>query len=370
MRDAQGNRPKTFIFLFSKLRQTDMTDKNDFGRIIFEHHGALGDMLAAWPAALALFSHFRRMPHYFRTRPAHAPFFAALGASPCPPDLRRELDGLYGASGWPDALGDVLVVRPGLSRRPEVPDDPRFRYLPGVIPGRFDPPRDLYREALADLGIPWQGDWLAVFRDRLGGYGAPAVSGREKTAAADQADGPGMAGNQAPDTILLFPGAGHVKKTWPMKNYLDVAGLLAKAGSNPVFVLGPAELERGLDCGPWPRRTPESLNELMALLRSARAVLGADCGPMHLAGLLGVPGVSIFGPTSSRQWGPTGMHVVQAGLPCAPCAQVTSGDFAPECPVPPPCLTGVTVERVRETLNTSGLPPRTPPGGKHLPRTP
>ena len=55
---------------------------------------------------------------------------------------------------------------------------------------------------------------------------------------------------------------------------------------------------------------------------------------MHLAGLLGVPGVSIFGPTSSRQWGPTGMHVVQAGLPCAPCAQVTSGDFAPDCPVP------------------------------------
>jgi len=330
-----------------------MTDKNDFGRIVFEHNGALGDMLAAWPAALSLFAHFPTASQFFRTRPGHAPFFTALGAAPCPPLLCRELDVLYGASRWPEALADTLVVRPGLVQRPDVPDDPRFLFLPGVIPGRFDPPRDLYREALAARGIPWRGDWLAVFRDR--------VAGRTPSAGTEK---PG------PPAVLLFPGAGHVKKTWPMANFLRVAGMLAKSGFEPVFVLGPAEIERGVDVGPWPRLAPENLMDLMAAMRNARAVLGPDCGPMHLAGLLGVPGVSVFGPTSPRQWGPVGMAVVTADMPCSPCVQVTSGDFAPDCPVPPPCLVGVSVERAYAALKKSGLPPRTPPGENHFPRTP
>jgi hypothetical protein len=374
-----------------------MTDKNDFGRIVFEHNGALGDMLAAWPAALSLFAHFRTASHFFRTRPGHAPFFAALGAAPCPSLLCRELDALYGAPGWPVALADTLVVRPGLFRRPDVPDDPRFLFLPGVAPGRFDPPRDLYREALAGLGIPWRDDWLAVFRDRLGGRRPSAAALGRATAIASHAPngligaiglsdpastvGPadpagavgtaGMAGmEQGPPAVLLFPGAGHVKKTWPMTHFLRLAGMLAKSGFEPVFVLGPAELERGVACGPWPRLAPENLMDLMAAMRQARAVLGADCGPMHLAGLLGVPGVSVFGPTSPRQWGPVGMAVVTADMPCSPCVTVTSGEFAPECPVPPPCLADVSVERAYAALKKSGLPPRTPPGENHFPRTP
>jgi hypothetical protein len=305
-----------------------MTDKNVFRRVVFEHNGALGDMLAAWPAALALFSHFRRVPRFFRTKPAHAPFFATLGADPCPPDLAAALDGLYGETRWPEALADVLVVRPGLFRRPDVPDDPRFLFLPGVLPGRFDPPRDLYRDSLARRGVPWPDDWPAVFRDRF----------RDRFG--------GRTGIAAPRTVLLFPGAGHVKKTWPMERFLTLAGMLAETGFEPVFVLGPAEVERGLDVGPWPRCVPDGLGELMALLRRARAVLGADCGPMHLAGMLGIPGVSVFGPTSPRQWGPPGMAIVRMDMPCSPCVQVTSGDFAPGCPIPPPCLTGVGAERV------------------------
>lgn len=307
-----------------------MTDKNDFSRIVFEHNGALGDMLMAWPAALSLFSHFRGVQHFFRTRPDHATFFAALGAFACPPGAGHALDALYGADHWPPALVKTLVVRPGLARRPDVPDDPRFLFLPGVVPGRDAPPRALYQEALATRGIPWRDDWPTVFRDRFGGRPPSAFPGRS--------------------TVLIFPGAGHVKKTWPMANFLGVTEMLARTGAEPVFVLGPAEMERGVDVGPWARLVPECLMELMAALRTARAVLGADCGPMHLAGLMGIPGVSVFGPTSPRQWGPVGMAVVREDMPCSPCVQVTSGDFAPGCPVPPPCLTGVGPERAYAAL--------------------
>ncbi|KUG27690.1 hypothetical protein ASZ90_002453 [hydrocarbon metagenome] len=310
-----------------------MTDKNDFGRIVFEHNGALGDMLMAWPAALSLFSHFRGVPHFFRTRPGHATFFAALGAAACPPEAGHALDTLYGTGRWPSALAKTLVVRPGLVRRPDVPDDPRFLFLPGVVPGRDEPPRVLYREALAARGIPWVDGWPAAFRDRFGGR--PAIA---------------FPGSPGRPTVLVFPGAGHVKKTWPMAHFLGVAEMLAQTGAEPVFVLGPAEVERGTGSGPWPRLVPENLMELMAALGTARAVLGADCGPMHLAGLMGIPGVSVFGPTSPRQWGPVGMAVVRADMPCGPCVQVTSEDFAPGCPVPPPCLTGVGAERAYAAL--------------------
>ncbi len=366
-----------------------MTDKTDFSRIVFEHNGALGDMLAAWPAALTLFHTFCHVPCLFRTRPAHAPFFAALGAAACPPRIGQALDALYGADRWPPDLAETLVVRPGLFRRPDVPDDPRFLFLPGVVPGRLEPPHALYREALAARGIPWRDDWLAVFRDRLGGRTPSAALGRDSAIAAHPfrgamktigpvgpvapggtvgtagtggpvgtvgpvgtADTVGTVGTQRPDppAVLLFPGAGHVKKTWPLAHFQRVASMLAKTGLEPVFMLGPAEVERGVDVGPWPRLAPENLMDLMAAMRHARAVLGADCGPMHLAGLMGIPGVSVFGPTSPRQWGPLGMAVVTADMPCSPCVQVTSGHFAPDCPVPPPCLTGVGVEQAFAAL--------------------
>lgn len=303
-----------------------MTDKNELTGIVFEHNGALGDMLLAWPAFFSISERFRNIPQCFRTRPAHAPFLAALDAAPCPPELSRELDGLYAAASWPRALERVLVVRPGLSTRPDVPRDPRFLFLPGVSPGRFDPPHVLYREALAARGIAWREDWISAFRAR---FGTNVRQGR---------------------AVLLFPGAGHVKKTWPMARFRELAGRLARDGFDPVFVTGPAETERGLRCDPWPCRIPGDLAALMALLKTARGVVGADCGPMHLAGLLGTPGAALFGPTSARQWGPCGMRIVSADLPCSPCVQVTSGDFAPDCPTPPPCLAGISVDRVRAEL--------------------
>jgi hypothetical protein len=68
------------------------------------------------------------------------------------------------------------VVRPGLSVRPDVPRDPRFLFLPGVSPGRFDPPHVLYRQALAERGTAWREDWIAAFRTRFGAF---APGGRE-----------------------------------------------------------------------------------------------------------------------------------------------------------------------------------------------
>jgi ADP-heptose:LPS heptosyltransferase len=46
-----------------------------------------------------------------------------------------------------------------------------------------------------------------------------------------------------------------------------------------------------------------------AILQQARAFLGNDSGLSHLAGLLGVPTLALFGPTDPVHWSPLGPRV-------------------------------------------------------------
>jgi ADP-heptose:LPS heptosyltransferase len=88
--------------------------------------------------------------------------------------------------------------------------------------------------------------------------------------------------------------------------------------------------------------------ELGALLRRCTVWIGNDSGPKHLAVALGVPTVTVFGPTHPTTWHPPkGPHVlVEAqGLDCLHCN-------ANICPLPGErhmrCMRDVTVERVAE----------------------
>jgi ADP-heptose:LPS heptosyltransferase len=66
--------------------------------------------------------------------------------------------------------------------------------------------------------------------------------------------------------------------------------------------------------------------------------VGTDCGPRHLAASLGVPTVTLFGPTDPVGWNPADPdHVsVRTALDFSPC------DLA-NCPVPGhPCMTDLT----------------------------
>ncbi len=294
-------------------------------KIVLEHAGALGDFFLAWPVFLSVVRHFPGVAAFVAVRPSLAGYLAPLGA-PCPPPLRRTLDLRFSASVWPKELDDALVVRPGLAARPDLPASDRFLFLPGVVPGSLASPRELYRKALEAHGISWAEDWREAFQAYFGGH-APTT-----------------------DDVLLFPGAGHPDKCWPLDRLAALGQGLVERGLRPVYVLGPAEQERGLAPAGSGIVMPETVEELSRALRAARAVVGPDCGPLHLAGLHGVPGVAIFGPTSPRQWGPVGLDVVTAGMACAPCAAVTSGNFAAACPRPLPCLADVSHEIVLERL--------------------
>ena len=100
-----------------------------------------------------------------------------------------------------------------------------------------------------------------------------------------------------------------------------------------------------------------TLPQLCALLERCALYVGNDSGPAHLAAELGVPTVTVFGPSSPGRTGPrarAGAAAVEvtAAFACSPCRE----RFFEECPSPPspdgrpPCLDAIPVERVAEAV--------------------
>jgi heptosyltransferase III len=122
--------------------------------------------------------------------------------------------------------------------------------------------------------------------------------------------------------VVLHPGAGAEKKCWAAGRFLELAQGLIAAGRSVRVLLGEAELER------WPAsrtksfeaacevRRPKSYVELLAELSDAAVFAGNDSGPGHLAGIVGVPTISLFVTADPTRWKPLGPNVtVLTGTP-------------------------------------------------------
>jgi heptosyltransferase-2 len=74
-------------------------------------------------------------------------------------------------------------------------------------------------------------------------------------------------------------------------------------------------------------------------------LLTNDTGTMHLASLLGVPVVAIFGSTEPGLTGPLGDHhiVLRHHVECSPC-------FLRRCPIDFRCMKAVTVQGVVDAV--------------------
>lgn len=150
-------------------------------------------------------------------------------------------------------------------------------------------------------------------------------------------------------TILLHPGAGSLRKRWPLAGFIELAARIKACHLNPEFVIGPAEqdLLPGLERqGAIVRRPADGLH-LLNLFRSAAAYVGNDSGASHLAAWTGLPSVVIFGPTDPARWRPLGsaVEIVQPPLECVPCFEVEAANCAVE-----DCLTATMPENVLDAL--------------------
>ena len=155
--------------------------------------------------------------------------------------------------------------------------------------------------------------------------------------------------SQPPLKIGLCPGAEYgPAKRWLPERFAEAAAKITAQSSAQWILLGTKrdaaigdQIAAAIGDHCANRIGQTTLEELIAELRRCSLLLTNDTGTMHLAALLGVPVVAIFGSTEPRLTGPLGnRHVVlRHHVECSPC-------FLRECPIDFRCMKAVSADEV------------------------
>jgi ADP-heptose:LPS heptosyltransferase len=154
--------------------------------------------------------------------------------------------------------------------------------------------------------------------------------------------------------VVLCPGTRWPSKLWPAVRWGELLDILARRRPDlrPIFMGAPGEQSLVWEILASTAAPGEnlvgraSLWQTAALMERAAAVVTMDSAPLHLAALLEIPTVALFGPTDPGRVAPRGPQhrVARLDLECLAC-------YKRECPLPRrACLRDLDAETVYETL--------------------
>jgi lipopolysaccharide heptosyltransferase II len=153
--------------------------------------------------------------------------------------------------------------------------------------------------------------------------------------------------------IGLCPGAEYGQaKRWLPERFADAAAKISAQSSAQWILLGTKsdtavgqQIAAAIGDHCVNRIGQTTLDELIDELRQCRLLLTNDTGTMHLAALVGVPVVAIFGSTEPQLTGPLGNgHIIlRHHVECSPC-------FLRECPIDFRCMKAVTADEVAHAV--------------------
>jgi ADP-heptose:LPS heptosyltransferase len=275
--------------------------------ILIFHAGALGDFVVTWPLALAL----------ARVHPQSRLFYVSQRGKGALAERVLRLESADSEAGWhalytpggtpPEAQAKLLAGAHSVISFVSTPGDEFSagvgRLSSGVnyLPMTVSPPAD-FKGHVSDYLMAQLAAWPAA-------HGALEQVLRSVAAR-------GVMNRPAPGrAIVVHPGSGSRRKCWPAARYVQLIERLRNAG-HPVRVAvgeveretwSPGEIDRIAAAAELVR--PESYVDLFDELLAARAYIGNDSGPSHLAGIIGVPTVALFGPSNAEQWHPLGPRV-------------------------------------------------------------
>ena len=133
--------------------------------------------------------------------------------------------------------------------------------------------------------------------------------------------------------IGVAPFAKHQGKIYPEKKMEQLIPMLAKTGEYKIFLFGGGEKE-SLVLNRWASDFPDKVVSLtdmklgfsgeLALMSHLKLLVSMDSANMHLASLVGLPVISVWGATHPYAgflgWRQSLDNVVQLDLPCRPCS--------------------------------------------------
>ncbi len=137
--------------------------------------------------------------------------------------------------------------------------------------------------------------------------------------------------------IAIHPGTSFkaLFKRWPPDRYARLADrLVRELNATVLFTWGAEELEwvegirRGMEEPSLLSPKTESLTQLGEVYRRCDLYIGGDTGPMHVASLMGIPVVVIYGPTDPIENEPFGSHIkIRKEVGCNPCRNYSCKDL-------------------------------------------
>jgi len=160
--------------------------------------------------------------------------------------------------------------------------------------------------------------------------------------------------------VHAHPGSRWFFKCWPAARSAVLFERIVAAGRGIIVTGAPDPRERALVASILEAMAPStrarvvdvvgalSLPEVAALTSRARAFVGVDSAPMHMAAAMGTPTLALFGPSGEFEWGPWRVAqrvVVSQAHPCRPCGlDGCGGGKVSEC------LTTLDVGRVYDAF--------------------
>jgi ADP-heptose:LPS heptosyltransferase len=154
--------------------------------------------------------------------------------------------------------------------------------------------------------------------------------------------------------VLCHIASSQPNRQWSVRHWAEFYQLASAAGLPVAFTTATGAREHALTeelkqiapAAPVLPAVPE-LALFLAVLKQAEVFISGDTGPLHFAAGLGVPTLSLFGPSSPARWAPVGgRHRVLTGGPCA------CGPGASVCQTANFCLAAITPEQVLDSLQT------------------
>lgn len=142
-----------------------------------------------------------------------------------------------------------------------------------------------------------------------------------------------QAGLEPDSYALVHPTSRWMFKSWTPGGNTALINYLAAQGLKVVLTSGPDPKELAMLAQIKAQAEPGAITldlggrldlyALGGLIASARVFAGVDSAPMHMAAALGVPVLTIFGPSGERMWGPwqTRAEVLAGDCPEHPCGR-------------------------------------------------
>ncbi|GAC1353902.1 MAG: glycosyltransferase family 9 protein [Ktedonobacteraceae bacterium] len=266
--------------------------------------GAIGDTLLTFPLLRALKTRNTQLHITFVSNPTVLPLAQKFGLADTGFD--------YGASAWSELFSQAGI---------------HSAFMQGIVQHTHraicwlrDPDaivrHNLYAAGVADVtvapGRPTEGSETHVVT-----YLAQTLDMTLTEQERSQMFGSGPVSNA--QGIAIHPGSGGAAKCWPVTHFAAVIRALWQHQIPVLLLAGPADTERFsmlmqlIMSPPTPLLlklvVDAPLVEVAERLQHCEGYLGNDSGMTHLAAMLGLPTIVLFGPSNPIVWRPVGPDV-------------------------------------------------------------